>query len=133
MFKSKKVLLAVLVLILSVFVFTACGKPSTPEEFVEAYEEAINNRDAEALFDLAENAYEGDSDLEDYEEFLDDLEDHYGDDFEVKFRILDVDVDDDNADIEVKIRVKSSEGGETEEGTLSAVCIDGDWYWEDNL
>ena len=131
MFKSKKVLLVILVLVLSMFVFTSCGKPSSAEELIEAYQDALNNRDAEALCDIAADAQRGLESVVDYEEYLDDLEDHYGEDFEVEITILDVDEDDDTAEIEVKIRIKSSEGSEREEGTLKAEIIDGDWYWED--
>ena len=131
MFKAKKVLLVVLVLVLSVFVFTSCGKPSSAEELVEAYQKALNNRDAEALCDIAADAKHGLENVEDYEHYLDELEDYYGEDFEVEITILDVDIDDDTADIEVKIKIKASEGNEKEEGTIKAEIIDGDWYWED--
>ena len=133
MFNSKKILAIISLVLISVCLFTSCGSsPDSPEELVEIFEEALNDRDAKALFDIAEDARLGVNTVETYEEFIDNFESNFGEDFKVKIKIIDVEQEkNDEADISIMAFFESSTGDNSFEETFSVEKVDGKWWWVD--
>lgn len=134
MFNSKKLLALISLFLITVCLFTSCGSsPDSPEEVIEIFEEALNDRDAQALFDIAQDARLGGStSVEKYEDFIDKFESNYGEDFTVKLEILDVEYEeDDYAKLQIKAVFESSTGDDSFEDTFSTEKVDGKWWWVD--
>lgn len=139
--KAKPTLLVIPVVIIVAIIlyFTVFSSPhSGPEDVVEAFEDAINSRDAKDLYELAadpihqKKAGVTPDGVEKYREYLSDCEREFGPNFKIDIDIHDVKKEEsDSAIVYVTMTVKSRFGTESEETDIRTTKIDGKWYWED--
>ena len=128
MFRTKKFLIAISIFILTILTLTSCSKPSSPEEVVEAYQEVINDRDAEELCELIFTNDYDENDIKKAEKFISSRETQFGKEFEIEFEIIEVESNGTKAEVSVEITITNGDDTITENGKIRTKCIDDIWY-----
>jgi len=132
--KIKGILIAViLILILCVFLLFCSSSPhSSPKAIINAWEDAINDRDSSKLYSIAADVQHGSNTELDYILYLDNWEREYGKDFKVNVKAGRIEYEEDDfatSTIRITIKSNGSTFTNTEEAMFSK--INGKWYWED--